>query len=76
VPVAKDLAADIDNAKLRVTFLDLEVVEMINRINIMEIELGLPIEDLAKGIIANLATLVNIYIVFCFKILLFKICID
>jgi hypothetical protein len=72
VPVVKDLAADIDNAKLRVTFLDLEVVEMINRINIMEIELGLPIEDLAKGIIANLVTLVNTYI-FRLKIILFKI---
>jgi len=58
VPVAKDLAADISDAKLRVTFFDIEVAEMINRINIMEVELGLPAEDLAQAIIANLNLIV------------------
>jgi hypothetical protein len=58
------LAADVDNAKLRITFFDLEVVELINRINIMEVEMGLPIEDLAKGIIENLVPLVNIIFLF------------
>lgn len=58
MPVAKDLAADVDIAKIRVTFFDLEVVEMINRLNVMGVELGLPVEDLAKGIVQNLVPLV------------------
>lgn len=58
MPVAKDLAADVDIAKVRVTFFDLEVVEMINRLNVMGVELGLPVEDLAKGIVQNLVPLV------------------
>jgi len=59
VPVTKDLAADISDAKLRVSFFDIEVVEMINRLNILEIELGLPVEDLAQAIIANLRQIVK-----------------
>jgi hypothetical protein len=61
LPAAKDLAEDISDAKLKVTILDIEVVEMINRLNILQVELGLPIEDLAQSILANVRLIVIIF---------------
>ncbi|CAB3367852.1 Hypothetical predicted protein [Cloeon dipterum] len=57
VPQTKDLAADISDAKLKVGFFDIEVVEMINRLNTLQVELGLPVDALAQKIIDNLVTI-------------------
>jgi len=57
--IERDLAADIEAAKLRIGFFDIEVVEMMERISILQIELDLPIKDLTNGIITNLNQIVS-----------------
>ncbi|XP_059480395.1 uncharacterized protein LOC132199584 [Neocloeon triangulifer] len=59
VPLGKDLAADISDAKLKVGIFDLQVVNMLNQLNVLDVSLNLPIEDLAQNIFANLALIAN-----------------
>ncbi|XP_059480394.1 uncharacterized protein LOC132199583 [Neocloeon triangulifer] len=59
IPLARDLATDISDAKLKIGVFDLQVVEMLNRLNILDVSLALPVEDLAQNIYANLALIAD-----------------